>query len=146
MSDRITTPYLFVYGTLQRQRGGGLHPLLKPFAEFVGEAQCQGKLYRVNPHYPGLVRSADRRDTVRGEVYRLRGSAIALARLDDHEGCSPRHEPPTEYRREIEPVTLQSGQIIRAWVYIYNWPTDNLEEIASGDFRAGDTGFGPLRQ
>ncbi|MBE0627081.1 MAG: hypothetical protein IH606_19965 [Burkholderiales bacterium] len=39
-----------------------------------------------------------------------------------------------EYVREEKEVVLNSGEMLIAWIYIYNRPTGALEEISSGDF------------
>ncbi|HEY3029085.1 MAG TPA: gamma-glutamylcyclotransferase family protein, partial [Bradyrhizobium sp.] len=47
---------LFVYGTLMRGFNQPMAQLLSRSADFIGEAQCRGRLYLVK-HYPGLVLS-----------------------------------------------------------------------------------------
>ncbi len=137
-NDRITTPYLFVYGSLRSLPGDRLHPLLKPLAQLVEPAHCYGRLYQVHADYPGLVLGGDPQQRVVGEVYRLQAPALALAQLDDYEGCSPRYREPTEFKRVRESVTLQSGQNISAWLYIYQWQINNQTQIASGDYLQGE--------
>jgi gamma-glutamylcyclotransferase (GGCT)/AIG2-like uncharacterized protein YtfP len=129
MNDR----FLFVYGTLRRDTDSEMHHFLARHADFVGDATYQGKLYVIGD-YPGVVPSEDRSDFVQGEVYRLRDSDYVLSRLDRYEECGPGFSEPTEYIRKIQPVRLQSGETIPAWVYLYNRPTDNLERAAAGDF------------
>jgi len=125
--------YLFAYGTLPRDPSGKTHPLLAGAAQFVGEALCRGRLYTI-ADYPGLVPSADPRDVVVGEVYKLEQPGVLLPRLDEHEGCGPRFSMPTEYVRRSRAVSLDDGTILAAWVYFYNRSTDGIERIESGDF------------
>jgi len=101
--------------------------------ELIGRATCQGRLYRI-AHYPGVIPSGDRKETVLGEVFRLRDPAQVLKRLDIHEGCGPAARKPTEYIREIVTLTLETGGKIEAWTYLYNRPVEPSAHIRSGDF------------
>lgn len=125
--------YLFVYGTLRRDSNSEMYHLLARYGQFVGDASCQGKLYMVD-YYPGLVPSDNPRDVVYGEVYKLSCPDIVLSRLDDYEECSPKCSKPTEFVRRKENVQTKCDEVITAWVYIYDRPTDGLQLIKSGDF------------
>lgn len=125
--------HLFVYGTLRRDTKSEMYHLLARYADFVGEATYQGKLYRVD-YYPGVVPSAQPHDVVHGEVYQLRYPDKVLRCLDEYEECGPKFSEPTEYIRRKEIVQLSSGNVASAWVYIFNRSTDELERIQSGDF------------
>ena len=112
------------------------HPmakLLSGSADFVGEAQCRGRLYRVK-HYPGLVLSEDPADIVFGEVYRLRACEALLREFDMYEACGEGFAEPTQYLRRMVRVTLGDGGASEAWTYIYNWPLEKLTRIESGRF------------
>jgi len=128
ISDR-----LFVYGTLMRGFDHPMAKLLSRSADFIGEARCRGRLYLVK-HYPGLVLSGDPADIVFGEVYRLRAPDALLREFDMYEACGEGFRPPTEYIRELLPVTLADGSASEAWTYLYNWPVTELPRIASGKF------------
>jgi gamma-glutamylcyclotransferase (GGCT)/AIG2-like uncharacterized protein YtfP len=125
--------YLFVYGTLRRDSNSEMYHLLARYGQFVGDASCQGKLYMVD-YYPGLVPSDNPRDVVHGEVYKLSCPDIVLSRLDDYEECSSKFTKPAEYVRRRVNVKTKSDEVITAWVYIYDRPTDGLQLIESGDF------------
>ena len=125
--------YLFVYGTLRRDCHSGMHSFLTHYGEYVANATCPGKLYKVD-YYPGLVPSDDPRDIAYGEVYKLSCPDIVLSHLDDYEECGPKFSKPTQYERHKENVTTTSGEVITAWVYIYNRPTEELQLIESGDY------------
>lgn len=125
--------YLFAYGTLRRDAAANAPPLLEGTAQFVGEALCRGRLYRI-ADYPGLVPSNSPYDLVRGEVYELDEPLDLLARLDDYEGCGPRFSRPTEFVRRSRAVWLDDGTILAAWIYLYNRGTDGLLRIETGDF------------
>jgi len=131
MTDR-----LFVYGTLM---SGSQHPMalkLASSADHEGAARYNGRLYQVT-HYPGVVASDAPDEWVFGDVFALRDPNLLLA-LDRYEGCGPDAADPPEYRRLMQTVTLESGSqvqaSIQAWVYVYNWPVDNLTRIVSGRF------------
>ena len=127
---------LFVYGTLMR---GFDHPMATPLsrgADFIGEARCRGRLYRVK-HYPGLLLSDAADDVVFGELYRLRQRAELLREFDIYEACGEGFAEPTEYVRQMLPVTLGDGAVSEAWTYLYNWPVAHLPRITSGRFMEG---------
>ena len=85
-------------------------------------------------YYPGLVPSDNPREVVFGEVYKLSCMDIVLSRLDDYEECGPTFSEPTKYIRRKQDVKLTSGEVISAWVYIFDRPADQLQLIESGDF------------
>ena len=124
---------LFVYGTLMRGFDHPMSRLLARHADYLGPAQCRGRLYLVK-HYPGLVASADPADVVHGELYRLRQPDGLLREFGMYEACGEGFAAPTEYLRERQLVTLQDGATADAWTYLYNWPVDGLQRIALGRF------------
>ncbi|MFB9264270.1 gamma-glutamylcyclotransferase [Bradyrhizobium erythrophlei] len=124
---------LFVYGTLMRGFDHPMARLLAANADFLGEAQCRGRLYLVK-HYPGLVKSNDPADIVHGELFRLRAREAMLREFDMYEACGEGFPLPTEYVREMLSVTRADGSAGEAWTYIYNWPVTSLPRIASGNF------------
>ena len=128
ISDR-----LFVYGTLMRGFDPPMAKLLSRSADFLGEAQCRGRLYLIK-HYPGLVLSEEPDDIVFGELYRLRARDELLGEFDMYEACGAGFPEPTEYVRQMLNVTLDDGGADEAWTYIYNWPVTGLPRIASGKF------------
>ena len=129
----MTSDLLFVYGTLMRGFDHPMAKLLAGNAEFLGPAQCRGRLYLVK-HYPGLVASDDPADIVHGELFRLRAREAMLREFDMYEACGEGFPPPTEYVREMLEVTLADGSTREAWTYLYNWPVAELPRIASGKF------------
>ena len=129
----MTCDLLFVYGTLMRGYDHPMAKLLSAHADFVGEARCRGRLYRIK-HYPGLVLSDDAGDIVFGELFRLRQPAELLREFDMYEACGEEFPQPTEYVRDMLRVTLDGGAASEAWTYLYNWPVTGLPRIASGRF------------
>jgi gamma-glutamylcyclotransferase (GGCT)/AIG2-like uncharacterized protein YtfP len=132
-SELMISDLLFVYGTLMRGFDHPMAKLLAGNAEFLGPAQCRGRLYLVK-HYPGLVASDDPADIVHGELFRLREREAMLREFDMYEACGEGFPPPTEYVREMLAVTLADGSVSEAWTYLYNWSVTELPWIASGKF------------
>ena len=128
----MTSNHLFVYGTLMRGFEHPMAQLLSRSADLIGEARCKGRLYLVT-HYPALVLSGDPADVVFGELYRLRAPGELLREFDMYEACGEGFAEPTEYVRQMVPVTLEGGAT-EAWTYVYNWPVAHLTRIASGRF------------
>jgi gamma-glutamylcyclotransferase (GGCT)/AIG2-like uncharacterized protein YtfP len=60
--------YLFVYGTLRKEMNHPMYRALSRSAEWVGEANLQGRLYDLGK-YPGAVPSKRVSDIVIGEIY-----------------------------------------------------------------------------
>jgi gamma-glutamylcyclotransferase (GGCT)/AIG2-like uncharacterized protein YtfP len=129
----MTCDRLFVYGTLMRGFNHPMARLLAANADFLGEASCRGRLYRVK-HYPGLVLSDDPSDTAFGELYRLRASENLLREFDMYEACGEGFPEPTQYIRRMLDVALGNGSPTEAWTYLYNWPVEHLTRIMSGRF------------
>ena len=132
----MTSDRLFVYGTLMRGFDRPMAQLLSRGADLIGEARCRGRLYLVT-HYPALVLSGDPADVVFGELYRLRAPVELLREFDMYEACGEGFAEPTEYLRQMLPVTSGDDAVSEAWTYIYNWPVAHLPRIASGRFLEG---------
>ncbi len=106
---------LFVYGTLRRGafRGGVLNPFaarLEAEASWLGAARVRGRLYQVNPDYPGMAKAERDDEWVPGEVWEFSDPELWAA-LDTYEG--------DEYVRVLWPVMFAGGEKREAWVYIY---------------------------
>jgi gamma-glutamylcyclotransferase (GGCT)/AIG2-like uncharacterized protein YtfP len=129
----MTSDRLFVYGTLMRGFDHPMAKLLSANADFIGQARCRGRLYLIK-HYPGLVLSNDPADIVFGELFRLREREAMLHEFDMYEACGENFRQPTEYIRQLLPLTLDDGSASEAWTYIYNWPVTKLPRIESGRF------------
>lgn len=124
---------LFVYGTLLENVPGEMASLMRANATEIGHGSLRGRLFDIG-EYPGAVDSDDNHTHVRGVIYRLREPDAVLPRLDAYEECGPGDPGPHEYRRVRREVMLDIGSTIRAWVYLYNGPTDQLSCIESGDY------------
>ena len=70
------------------------------------------------------------------EVYRLHQPEALLREFDMYEACGEGFAEPTQYVRQMLPVTLEEGrgEAMEVWTYIYNWPVAHLTRIASGRF------------
>lgn len=121
--------HLFVYGTLMLSSGHSMGKKLASEAEFLGEASIPGELYDFGK-WPGLVFSNASSGLVFGEVWKLR-SPDSLAWLDAYEGIGPDIERP-EYERIELPVSIDGGDAITAFVYVYRWPIDHSRLIPTG--------------
>lgn len=103
---------------------------LRANAEWVSLAVFAGRLYRID-WYPGAV---DGDSEVHGELYSF-SSPDLLEKLDAYEECSPDFPEPHEYRREKRPVWLPDGQMVKAWIWLYNHSTANATFIPDGKFK-----------
>jgi gamma-glutamylcyclotransferase (GGCT)/AIG2-like uncharacterized protein YtfP len=64
-------------------------------------------------------------ELVIGELYKLRQPSKTLKALDNYE---------EHYRRELHPATLETGEALQAWVYMYRQPRPEQCYLASGDW------------
>jgi gamma-glutamylcyclotransferase (GGCT)/AIG2-like uncharacterized protein YtfP len=121
----------FFYGTLMtgfdRRRRAGIENRMT----CVGRGWIQAALFDLGI-YPAAIPSAEGR--VWGEVYRLDDPAHVLPILDDIEGYTPDDPDHSLYIRGRVPVTLDDGRRVDAWVYFYNAPLGQAQQIPSGDY------------
>lgn len=131
--------YLFVYGSLQRKVQHPAHNVLSQHAEFVCNAEFEGALYMVSD-YPGAVKATENSAMVKGELFLLKDSSRAFAKLDRYEGYDPNNTEQSLYVREQCAVRCSADRndmnVEEAWIYLFNRPTDQLERISSGDYLA----------
>lgn len=125
--------HLFVYGSLLPWASGepGQAERAKLFAEGRllgrGGATTAGRLLDLGA-YPAL---ADGPGLVHGAAYHLNlASASTLAWLDAYEGITGR--PNDEYVRREQPIQLDDGLVLSAWVYAYRLPVEGRRVIPSG--------------
>lgn len=127
--------YLFVYGTLRKDRQHPMFTLLAQHAEYYSNAWFNGKLFML-ADYPCAIPSDYPEERVLGELYQLIHPDLLLDKLDAYEECGEQSPEPKEYVREKRLVHSANGNVIEAWIYIYNCPVDDLDQIQSGDFVA----------
>lgn len=118
---------LFVYGTLMGDVHSNIAQFLRRNSRFLGHYQVQGQLYDLG-FYPGLIRSNNEEHWVTGHLYQLLAPYSTLFTLDDYEDIVPGREDTSLYRRELVDVH-RKAEVERAWIYLYNKPTDNLPLI-----------------
>jgi gamma-glutamylcyclotransferase (GGCT)/AIG2-like uncharacterized protein YtfP len=117
--------YLFVYGTLRSQMNDPLHRLLEQRAVLIGVGTFRGKLFDLG-RYPGVVPSRVSTDRVIGEVYQLSTPQATLGILDQYEGH--------RFRRKQVSISLNSGQTVTCWIYLYRGSVRHRKVIPSGDY------------
>ena len=133
----MTSDRLFVYGTLMRGFDHPMATLLSRSADFIGEARCRGRLYRVK-HYPGLVLSDDAGEVVFGELYRLRQPEELLREFDMYEACGEGFAEPTEYVRQmLAGDACRRRRRARPGPISTTGRSTHLPRIASGRFLEG---------
>ena len=125
---------LFVYGTLMGDANHPLGIMIRQEGRFLGRASFKGKLFSID-YYPGAVLSSLGSNYVSGEVYALSNNKDILISLDEYEEYHQNDEKNSEFVRRKINVKLENGAKISAWTYLYNFPTNGLKEIPSGDFR-----------
>ena len=104
---------------------------LNPVPAQIPRHQAQKIAILVQPLRHGFQFTAD---LVFGELYRLRQPEALLREFDMYEACGEGFAEPTEYIRQMLPVTPRDEAVREAWTYIYNWPVAGLPRIASGRF------------
>lgn len=120
--------FVFLYGSLMRGFEDHESMDLPSRTEFAGEAHCKGTLYDLGD-YPGMTLEGDGR--VLGELYRPRDDGVIDA-LDRFEGYYPESADDSLFVRRLEEVVDRD---LKAWVYVYNGPTEDAPVIESGDWR-----------
>ena len=111
-------------------RGFEMHDALElpSRTEFMGDAQCRGRLYDLG-EYPGMTLEGTGR--VQGELYRVREDS-AMEMIDRHEGYYPETREGSTYVRRLEEMVDRD---MKAWVYVYNGSTNGHDVIESGSWR-----------
>lgn len=124
--------FLFVYGTLRSEYPiMDIHSYLLAYSQFYVNGTINGKLY-LNDFYPCLVE--DESKIVKGEIYKILESQPLFAELDDFEDFDVLSPATSLFVRKVVKVKTDKNNVIDAWVYFYNQPTDGLTEIPSDDF------------
>lgn len=98
---------------------------------YVGRGSIQASLFDLGI-YPAAVPAPEGR--VWGEVYEMADPETVLAALDRFEGYTPDNPDQSLYVRAEAAVTLPDGSAERAWVYFYNAPLGQAQQILSGDY------------
>ncbi|MEM1123934.1 MAG: gamma-glutamylcyclotransferase family protein [Bacteroidota bacterium] len=128
----MTTPYLFVYGSLMSGITSPIATYLKENSRFIGEGWVKGRLYDMG-NYPGLVTDESTNTKVIGHIFQLDDPNEMLPNLDHYECIGSDFSEPHQYRRETISVKT-ANQTFSCWAYLYNWDTQNLALIESGNY------------
>lgn len=115
--------------------GSDMREALARASKRVGPAVMQARLYDIGT-YPGLVPSERAEDVVHGEVLALCDANAVWPWLDRYEGigAAPGGSD-DEYARRRCPVILASGEIVEAWVYIFQGDISGARPVPDGRWR-----------
>lgn len=125
--------YLFIYGTLMPEHAPGVISGAVKKLCYVGTASAQGRLYDLG-EYPGAVLDPSSRTEIRGRLFILPEDESLLKSLDEYEGFNPNDPEKSLFAREETTVTLESGQEVPCWIYIYNQDVSEAKLISGGDY------------
>lgn len=122
---------VFFYGTLMLpfQRAGRTR--IDEYLRLVGRGTIAAALFDLGI-YPAAVPSSD--GMVHGEVHEMLDPVTVLRELDRIEGYRDNEPESSLYTRVRKDVTLDTGEVVEAWVYFYNAPLGRAERIPSGDY------------
>ena len=126
--------HVFFYGTLMSPFNRPGRQRVTPKLEFKGRGSICAALYDLGI-YPAAIPVEDE-GRVWGEVYQTTDTPAVLAVLDEIEGHRPAEPDRSLYTRVLADVTLDDGQVTKAWTYFYNAPLGRAQRIASGDYLA----------
>jgi gamma-glutamylcyclotransferase (GGCT)/AIG2-like uncharacterized protein YtfP len=121
----MSSPYLFVYGTLRSTTGTEWSRRLAANAELIGNGRVQGTLFDIGS-YRGMTPAESEHDWVAGELFRLTDPAAFWPALDEYEG--------DEFERREVPVRMDDGALVNAWAYYYREDTTEKPRIRSADW------------
>jgi gamma-glutamylcyclotransferase (GGCT)/AIG2-like uncharacterized protein YtfP len=125
--------HLFIYGTLLPERvPRGVSDAVQRL-RYVGKASVQGRLYDLG-EYPGAVLDTASRMRIVGRVFELPEGGDVLKSLDEYEGFDPQDRKSSLFVREQVKVTLEDGQKLPCWIYIYNRDIGRAKLISGGDY------------
>lgn len=119
--------FVFAYGTL---RQGFMYHAYLSGTQFLGGARTENAYALYRGEYPLVVRD-ECVSPIMGEVYEVSdGLLTMLDALEEH---------PRVYCREQVPVRLDSGRLVRAWVYFYVLKVQETDRlIPGGDLHGED--------
>ena len=131
--------HAFTYGTLMSTATGAMgeaeRALLKAFARRIGNAEIRGRMYDAGA-CPAVVLEAASHEIVTGELWQVPLEVPELLEaLDRYEGCAADSPLPHPYARHRIDVSLPSGEMVPAWIYLWVRSTDSLARIADGKWR-----------
>jgi len=126
--------YLFAYGTLLPERAPSDVAHIVARLRAIGEGTLRGTLYDFGD-YPGAVLDDSSQTLIHGTIFELPQDRELLRELDEYEGFDPADASGSLFVRQVQPVTLATGELLRCWVYVYNRPAGTAPTIADGRYR-----------
>jgi gamma-glutamylcyclotransferase (GGCT)/AIG2-like uncharacterized protein YtfP len=127
VSDR-----LFIYGTLLPGHAPTSMATICRKLKPVAPAQVSGRLYDLGSYPAVTIGSTDR--MIRGELVEVDSDATWRA-LDEYEGCPQAGGGDGLFCRVRTVATLESGESVDCWIYIYNRDVSTANVIESGCWR-----------
>lgn len=124
----MMSKYLFVYGTLRMTYPHDMADFLRDHAVWVAEGRLPGRLYDVGT-YPAAIYDDFSTQQIHGDLFWMHDPERVFEVLDPYEGIEDEL-----YYRQICPVTMNMGEQLPAWVYLFNRSTHLLTEIPGGDY------------
>ncbi len=123
---------VFVYGTLRR--GFPLHKHMHADAvRFLGRGKIFGRLYDLG-NFPGALPSESPTSEIEGELYELINADQQLKELDEVEEFFPERRDESLFVRRLTNVELESGERVKAWVYLLPRKPAKARLIPTGDY------------
>lgn len=127
--------HLFAYGTLLPEIVTGKLARIVSQLSYLGKAHVFGKLYKLK-HYPTLVQD-NSQTKVFGKVFEFpEDDSFLLRALDKYEGYEARDLANSLFVRKKTTATLESGEELECWLYVYNQSLEGAVQIQSGDYLA----------
>ena len=127
--SETASDYLFAYGTLIPGCEPPHMTSICSRMRLVGEGTAHGTLYDLGA-FPGVVEGDG---MVRGAV--LRVPPDAWAAMDAYEGCPVPGGDDGLFRRILTRATLDTGESVDCWLYIYARDLRDARLVESGDWR-----------
>ncbi|RZA02561.1 MAG: gamma-glutamylcyclotransferase [Sphingobacteriaceae bacterium] len=122
---------LFIYGSLL-ETDNEFGRYLQKHATFYKPGKLYGKLYDAG-EYPAAIYLPQTDYKVHGNIIQLINIEETLKVIDDYEGFGDDQLQPNLFIRKL--LTVQThDEDVKCWVYLYNYPINQLKQIPSGDY------------
>jgi gamma-glutamylcyclotransferase (GGCT)/AIG2-like uncharacterized protein YtfP len=126
--------YLFAYGTLLPGHAPVGIAVVVDRLTVVGDGFVQGRLYDLGD-FPGAVLDGASAERVFGTVYELPNDPDILRALDAYEEFDLSMADKSQFVRMQCSVTLTSGTVLDAWIYVYPRTPAPERLVPGGVFR-----------
>lgn len=130
---------IFVYGTLKKEMLGKVMPEIKPYVRFSNRGYVNGKLYDLG-EFPGAKPSKSADKKVYGQLLNIKPGfeEKVLKELDEYEEFYPLAKVNSLFKRQRVKVFTNDANVVDAWIYWYNKPVEEINEIGSGIYKKVD--------